>query len=538
MRSHEGGLHMNPKRVRLFALMACIAIVGVACKSGSGAGAAVTGGGGGTIVHGTTDSIVSLDPAGQYDLGSAQISYQVYDTLLEIPPQGTQPEPALATECSYDDPQTYRCTLRSGVTFQDGSGMTSDDVLFSMKRNIEIDDPNGACSLLVDLAPCGKWNDRAVETPDPQTVVFHLAQPDADFPQILTTTAAFIVPSDAYQEKKEQADGSIIGTGRYKMVQYRAGEQVVLEANPDFWGDPPLNDRVIVQYFDKSSALKLALEQGDVDVGWRTFTPTDVAAMQNEEGLNVLTGPGAEIRYMGFNTSLSPGDEIAVRKAAAMTVDRNAIAQNVYNGTVQPLWSMVPSALPGHVDAFKEVYGDAPDVAGATQVLSDAGIKTPVPIEIWWTPTHYGDSSADEYAEIKRALEGSGLFDVTLKSTEWEEYTTAAVTDQYPAFQLGWFPDYPDPDNYVFTFYSKSSYLNDHYSNPKIESLLADERATTDQDQRVKDFEKIQRIGAEDVPLIPIWEAQQLAVARDGVSGVEQTLDVAYIFRYWLITKA
>ena len=90
----------------------------------------------------------------------------------------------------------------------------------------------------------------------------------------------------------------------------------------------------------------------------------------------------------------------------------------------------------------------------------------------------------------------------------------------------------------MFTFYSKSSYLNDHYSNPKIESLLADERATTDQDQRVKDFEKIQRIGAEDVPLIPIWEAQQLAVARDGVSGVEQTLDVAYIFRYWLITKA
>ena len=127
-----------------------------------------------------------------------------------------------------------------------------------------------------------------------------------------------------------------------------------------------------------------------------------------------------------------------------MTVDRQAIVHNVYNDTVAPLWSMVPSALSGHVDAFKDLYGDAPDIPGATKTLKDAGITTPVPLEIWWTPTHYGDSSADEYAEIKRSLEASGLFTVTLKSTEWDTYITAALTDQYPQYQLGWFPDYPD----------------------------------------------------------------------------------------------
>jgi peptide/nickel transport system substrate-binding protein len=294
---------------------------------------------------------------------------------------------------------------------------------------------------------------------------------------------------------------------------------------------------VIVQYFDKSSALKLALEQGEVDVGWRTFTPTDVESLRGNADLNVLTGPGAEIRYMGFNLDLPPGDEAAVRQAVAMTVDRQAIVDNVYNGTVAPLWSMVPSALDGHVDAFKELYGDAPDVDGATKLLSDAGVSTPVPIEIWWTPTHYGDSSADEYAEIQRALEGSGLFTVTLKSTEWDQYSEAAVTDQYPAFQLGWFPDYPDADNYIYTFYSNSSYLNNHYSNDEIQKLLADERRTTDQSKRVADFEKIQMLGAEDVPTIPIWEGTQLAVALPNVTGVEETLDVAYIFRYWLIGK-
>ena len=489
-----------------------------------------------TIIHGTTDSVVSLDPAGQYDLGSAQIGYQIYDTLLAVPPQGNDAEPSLAESCDYEDATTYTCTLRAGATFSDGSELTSEDVAYSLQRNIEINDPNGACSLLIAIADCGKWNPKAVDTPDPTTVTFNLREPDATWPFILTTSAAMIVP-DSYPPDELQPDEQSIGSGHYALTEYRPGEQAVLEANPNYWGDSAANSRVIVQYFDKSSALKLALEQGEVDVGWRTFTPTDVESMRGNEDLNVLTGPGAEIRYMGFNLNLPPGEEAAVRTAVAMTVDRQAIVDNVYNGTVAPLWSMVPSALDGHVDAFKDLYGEAPDVDGATKVLSDAGVSTPVPIEVWWTPTHYGDSSADEYAEIQRALEESGLFTVTLKSTEWDQYSEAAVTDQYPAYQLGWFPDYPDADNYVYTFYSKTSYLNNHYSNDEVQRLLAEERATTDQAKRVAAFEEIQRIGAEDVPMIPIWEGTQLAVALPTVTGVEETLDVAYIFRYWLIGK-
>lgn len=490
-----------------------------------------------TIIHGTTDSIVAIDPAGQYDLGSAQIGYQIFDTLLAVPPQSNKAEPSLADSCEYDDPVTYTCTLHPMVTFSDGSELTSEDVAYSFQRNIEIDDPNGACSLLIAIADCGKWDTGAIDTPDASTVTFNLRNPDATWPFVLTSSAGMIVP-DTYPGDELQPDGENIGSGHYMISEYRAGEQVVLEANPNYWGDPAANSRVIVQYFDKSSALKLALEEGSVDVGWRTFTPTDVESMRSNADLNVLTGPGAEIRYLGFNTSLSPGDDLAVRQAAAMTVDRQAIVDNVYNGTVSPLWSMVPSALAGHVDAFKDEYGDAPDVDGATKVLSDAGVQTPVPIEIWWTPTHYGDSSADEYAEIQRALEGSGLFSVTLRSTEWDQYSNAAVTDQYPAYQLGWFPDYPDADNYVYTFYAKTSYLNNHYANSKVQKLLADERSTTDQGQRETDFEEIQRIGAQDVPMIPIWEGTQLAVALTNVTGVEETLDVAYIFRYWLIGKS
>ena len=216
----------------------------------------------------------------------------------------------------------------------------------------------------------------------------------------------------------------------------------------------PKNDQAIIQYFDKASALKLAVEQGDVDIAYRSLSPTDIEDLENADGVNVVSGQGAEIRYLVFNLDLQPGDndaqKLAIRQAVAQTIDRQSIADNVYNGTVKPLYSMVPQGLAVR-DRRRSTtqYGDGPDVDAAKQTLADAGVKTPVPLEIWYTPSHYGASSGDEYAEIKRQLDDSGLFDVTLKSTEWNQYSEAAFTDKYPIYQLGWFPDYPDADDYV-----------------------------------------------------------------------------------------
>ncbi len=531
---------------RLLALLAALTLVAAACSGdedegdgeGEGPGESPAPVEDVTIIHGTTDSVVSLDPAGSYDLGSWQVIYQVHNGLLEIPADQAVPEPALAESCEFEDPQTYTCTLRQGVTFHDGSEFTAEDVVLSLQRNIELDDPNGACPLLAAIADCGTWTGNEITTPDDYTVTFNLRAPDATWPFILTTPATYIVPSDAYAVDALQPDDQMIGTGRYRQVEYRPGEQLVLEANPDYWGEPPANSRVFVQYFDRSSALKLAIEQGEVDVAWRSFTPTEAEDLRGAEGVQVLTGPGAEIRYMVFNLSFDPVSELAVRQAVAMTIDRQAIVENVYNSTVEPLYSMVPRGLEGHVDAFAEVYGEGSDVAGAEQALADAGIDTPVPLEIWWTPTHYGDASADEYAEIERALEGSGLFDVTLESTEWDAYSEAAFTDRYPVYQLGWFPDYVDADNYTASFYAEASFLNIHYSNPRVEEILAAEKASTDPAERVALFEELQQIAAEEVPIIPIWQGFQLAAARDGVTGVEDTLDPSFIFRYWAISKA
>jgi peptide/nickel transport system substrate-binding protein len=496
------------------------------------------GGGGGTIVHGTTDQPVSYDPAGSYDLPSWNVIYNVIPGLLALPPGGNQPEPELAESCKFDNPSTYTCTLRDGLKFSDGSDLTSEDVKASFDRVNRINDTNGPSSLFGSLyKEAGKVTGQEVEVVDDKTVTFHLNRPDSTWPFIMTTGGGGIVPSE-YPPNKLQPDKQAIGAGPYKLAEYRPGEQTVLEKNDDYFGDAPKNDRVIIQYFDKSSALKLAVENGEVDIAYRNLTPTEIKDLRSANGLSVVEGNGTEIRYMVFNTKLAPGKDLAVRKAMAYVIDRQAIADNVYNGTVQPLYSMVPQGIAGHIDAFKTMYGATPNKAKAAALLKAAGIKTPVQAEIWWTPSHYGDSSADEYAEIKRALDGSGLFKVQLKSTEWDQYSEAYAEDQYPIFQLGWFPDYPDPDNYLVPFYSTDNFLKNHYSNKRVDALLTHQKASTDQAKREDDFRQVQTIAAQDVPIIPLWQGKQIAAVRDGITGVDKTFDPSFQFRYWLIEKS
>jgi peptide/nickel transport system substrate-binding protein len=510
-----------------------VALIGVLAAAVAGCGS--SSGGNSVIIRGTTDQPVSYDPAGAYDLPSYDVIYAIYQNLMTIPAGQSTPIPEAAQKCEYTDNnnQTYECTLKPDLKFSDGTPLTSKDVVFSFERNVKIADPNGGSSLLANM--------KSVEANGPDKVIFHLKAPDATWPFILTTGSAAIVP-DSYPANKLQNSNNVIGSGRYALQSYDPGTQTVLTKSDSYTGsDPAKNDKVIIQYYKTSSDLALALKNGEVNIAYRSLSPTDLNSLKNQSGIQIVSGNGIEIRYLVFNENLQPGataaQKLAIRQAVAYTVDRQAIASKVYDGTVEPLYSMVPQGLKYATKPFETTYGSSPDVAKAKQVLQQAGVKTPVPMEIWYTPSHYGPVSADEYAEIKSQLDDSGLFDVTLKSTEWNQYSTAAFTDKYPVYQLGWFPDYPDADDYTASFYSKDSFLNDHYSNPEMEKLLAQEKATTNESQRAKAFSQIQDLGAKDAPTIPIWQGKQVAAAQDDIHGIELTFDPSFIFRYWLITK-
>jgi peptide/nickel transport system substrate-binding protein len=519
-------------RVRGIAAVTSVAAALLVGLSGCGGG----DGEGGTIIRGTIDVPTSYDPAGAYDLPSYDVLTNVYQNLLTIPPGGSKPVPEAAESCDFTDNKstTFECTMKDGLKFSDGSPLTAEDVKFSFDRNVGIADPNGASSLLTNL--------KSTEAPDDKTVIFHLKEPDVTWPALLTAMSFAIVPSDVFPKDKLQPDDKVIGSGRYTVASYEPGQQTVLEKNPEYTGDdPPENDRAIIQYFDKSSALKLAVEQGDVDIAYRNLSPTEYDDLKQGGEVDVIGGKGIEIRYLVFNEDLQPGDndaqKLAIRRAVAYTIDRDAIVNHVYSGTVQPLYSMIPQGLDYAEEPFKDEYGESPDLDAAKAELQKAGVKTPISLEIWYTPSHYGPVSADEYAEIKHQLEDSGLFTVTLKSTEWTQYSEAALTDKYPQYQLGFFPDYPEPDDYAYNLWGSQAFLNDHYSNPQVDKLLAQERATSDTATREKAFAGIQKIAAADAPTIPVWQGGQVAAVRDDIHGVEETFDPAFLFRFWTITK-
>jgi peptide/nickel transport system substrate-binding protein len=523
-----------------------LAVALAACggNSDSSGGTSSASGVGSPWILGTTDTVTALDPAGSYDLGSSTLEYNLYQTLVTVPPNSTQIVGDAAKSCTYDDPTTLTCKLNPGEKFSNGDALTSADVKYSFERAIKIQDANGAAIYLLgsitDTAKDGTvtLNKGAIETPDDTTVVFHLDHPDTTFQYVLTYPgAAAIVDQDVFPADKKLADDQIIGSGPYKLSQYKAGDQAVLELNSNYTGpNTGKSPQVFVKYYTEPSALKLAVQNGEVDVAWRSLAPTDVTSLKKDSNVTVATGKGSEIRYWVWNLNSGIGKQTAVRQAAAQIIDRDAIAKDAYDGTVDPLYSIVPPGYGGANQAFKTQYG-APDKAKAAKILKDAGISTPVNITVGWTPTHYGPATEDEANEFQRQLEASGLFKVTLKSTEWEQYQTIYKQSAYDMWILGWFPDYPDGDDYLSPFLVDGGFFANGYHNAQANKLVAQEQGTDDQAKREKIFGQLQDIAAKDVPFIPSWVGQNTAVYGAGMKGVEDTLDPSFIFRFWLVTK-
>ncbi|GAB3597372.1 ABC transporter substrate-binding protein [Microbacterium tumbae] len=539
----------NSTRSRLGLAIGAIGVTSLVlagCANGGGG----NGGGdaaGGDIIVGTTDKVTTLDPAGSYDNGSLAVQIQVFPYLVNTDYNSTEVVPDLAESAEFTSPTEYTVTLPEGLTWANGNDLTSSDVKFSFDRNVAIADPNGASSLLYNLD--------SVETPDDTTVVFHLkTENDQVFPFILTSFPGAIVDEETFSATELTPDQDIVDAnafgGPYAISSWDFNKAVEFTPNESYQGliDAPANDSVVLQYFAESSNLKLAVQEGDVDVAYRSLSATDIEDLAGNDDVQVIDGPGGEIRYIVFNFNTQPygastpdadaAKALAVRQAVADLVDRDAISEQVYKGTYTPLYSYVPEGFAGATEALKGLYGDgdgAPDADKAAATLEAAGVETPVKLSLQYSPDHYGPSSGDEYALVEAQLEESGLFDVDLKSTEWVQYSEDRTADVYPAYQLGWFPDYSDADNYLTPFFLKENFLGNHYDNAEVNDLILQQAVETDPDTRTADIEKIQELVAQDLSTIPLLQGAQVAVAGTSVDGV--VLDASFKLRFASITN-
>ncbi|MFD0357414.1 ABC transporter substrate-binding protein [Streptomyces sp. NPDC127110] len=487
------------------------------------------------ITVGTMSAPSTLDPAAAWD-GSWELYRNVYQTLLAFPTGSTKPQPDAAQTCEFTDAANtaYRCTLRKGLKFSDGEVLDAKAVKHSLDRIRTINHKSGPAGLFNSLDK--------IEAPDALTVVFHLKTPDATFPYVLGSPAASLVAPKEYPANKVRQDNKVVGSGPYVLTSYTEGGEAVLGRNENYTGFANRqNDGVTIRYFADSKKMIAALKGKEIDATYRGLSAAEIKDLQtpasHAQGVQVVENVGAEIRYLVFNPSDPQVNKPAVRQAIAQIIDRGAIVSKVYQGTAEPLYSMVPKGVVGHKTPFYDIYGN-PDVAKAKKILTTAGITQKVELTFWYTTDRYGASTADEFTEIKRQLEESELFKINLRGQPWKTFQEGYQNGQYPVFGRGWFPDFPDPDNFIAPFVGKENAVGTPYEPAKIQNeLLPRSRREGDRSAGVREFEEAQQIFAQDVRLLPLWQGKLYVGAREDIAGAERALDPQTAMQMWELRR-
>lgn len=468
------------------------------------------------LVIGTTDDIAKLDPADAYSFHDWDLLRATGDALLGFVPGQTELEPRLAVDFPEvsEDGMTYTFTLRDDIAYPDGTVLTAENYAASVTRTLSLEgDP---IALVSSIA--------SVEAGEGNTVTFTLNEPNPLF--LFQSALTPLIPANpnVFAEGEitnfPEADGIgvVPGVGPYQVVDYVVGEQTVLEVNPNYYGDTPNFDRIIFVYYEESAQLDLAIENGEVDIAWRSVTRTEVERLSGIEGLETLTLPG-RIQYMVINHELVTDENI--KKGIATAINRDDIVDRALNGLASPLYSMVPPGFAGANEAFLDAYGFG-DAAAAREFFEAAGgtEDAPLELEFWYPPNRYGGEVGPAMELIKAQVEETGVVTVTLQTAEWSTYVPAATGGEYPIFFLGWFFDFPDSDNYIqpFAQCEISNGLGVNFCDPAIDELITAQRNLVDSPaEREAVLVELQNAYAEAVVTIPLWAGEDHLIYNTNV---------------------
>ncbi|MFF8597103.1 ABC transporter substrate-binding protein [Streptomyces sp. NPDC015220] len=530
---------MNRKTLVLPAVVGLLAPVLAAC-GGSDSGSKS----GGAIVVGTTDRFTAskeepapFDPAYAYDVGTWNVLRQTVQTLMTTPKGDGDPVPEAAEKCGFTDSgnERYACTLREGLQFANGDKITAADVKYSIDRAraIKTDTNVGALLSTVDT----------VETQGDREVIFHLNTADATFPYKLSTPVAGIVNPKNYEKNKLRDGFAVDGSGPYTMKADVKNDELVdavFTKNPKYKGTLTLNnDKVEIRSFADADAMGAALNKGDIDVMTRTMSPEQIQKLSNASGgkVDLVEMPGLEIRYLGFNTDAPSVKDKAVRQAMARVVNRSELVAKVYGSQAEPLYSLVPATVTGHSNSFFNMYGD-PSVSKAKSLLEKAGITTPVKLTLNYTNDHYGSATKKEFEVLQQQLNSSGLFDVSIKGIDWKIFRPAEQKGTYDVYGMGWFPDFPDADNFIAPFLDKDNMLGSPYANGRIRNeLIPQSRRQADRLSASASLTEIQDRVADDVPVLPLWQGKQYIAARDDITGAAYAINSSATLQLWQLGR-
>jgi 4-phytase/acid phosphatase/peptide/nickel transport system substrate-binding protein len=490
-----------------------IAILRIALAAGASllatAGTAGAQRQGGSITLGTELDISGLDPVkvGVFDTAALMAAALIFDTLTARDSNG-HVVPKLAVSWIHsDDYRTWMLKLRSGVAFHDGTPFNAAAVAWKYARH---KDPKNhcACAFLIQFID-------EVEAVDDLTVVFHLRDPFVEFPALLSFPAPnnIIYSPSATQKLGDGYNRHPVGTGPFMLKSWTAGDRMVVERNPNYWnkGHPYL-DRVELRPLPDQHARFASLLSGASDLIWDDEYDSDnlLRAKQNPS-LTVYTHAGSGAQPYAFNTKLAPFDDVRVRQALVMAVDRKAMSQIVTNGLSRP------ASNPYGDGSWVKCEDDGAlpfDPEKAKQLIKDYGKPVQFKLIVSATPRgrtigqvlqHFWKRvGADaEIEQLEQAIVPARGFARQFQITPWR------------------MPDFPDPEPGMYSlFHTGSPAALANYSNPELDALLARARSTADRAKRTEDYCAISRIINREAIWFFTFQNAFYAVAKKRLKGL------------------
>ena len=473
-------------------------------------------------------------------------SRTIYDRLVEFEHGGTAVIPGLAESWEVsEDGLTYTFKLRAGVKFHTTPYFTptrelnADDVIFSIERQLKEDNPwyaylEGLSWDYFQGMDMPKFI-ASIEKVDDLTVKLTLTEPNAPMIANLGMDFASIV-SKEYADQLAAAGNLAdfankpIGTGAFTFVDYQTDAVIRYAAFADYWRGKVAIDDLIFAITTDPAVRAQKLKAGECDI-MSYPAPADIADLQADPNLSVLEQEGLNIGYLSYNTTVAPMDNVNVRKALTMAINKPAIIDAVYEGAGQDAKNLIPPTMWSYDDA---IPADVYDPEGAKKLLDEAGV-TGLTIDLWAMPVSRPyNPNAQRVAELVQADWAAVGVTANIVTYEWTEYRERGKAPDRPgAFQIGWTGDNGDPDNFFATLFSCSAIGVSNYSswcNEDFEAAIQDAKKVSDQAERAALYTKAQEIFKAEEPAMTLAHSKVFMPMNKRVIGY--TMDPLGIHRF------
>ncbi len=489
-----------------------------------------------TLVYCSEGSPENFLPSVNTTGTSFDVNVHIYSNLTQFEYGGTKVTAnGLAERWDVSsDGLTYTFHLRKGVkwhtskTYKPTRDFNADDIIFTFERQWKDTNPY----FKVTSSNHTYFNDmglqknlKAIEKVDDYTVRFVLNKPEAPFLANVAMQFAGI-QSKEYADAMlkvgtpEKVDQEPIGTGPYYLVQYQKDAIVRFKAFPEYYQGKAAIDDLVFAITPDASVRWAKLQKGECHV-MAYPNPADIEAMKNNASITVLSQPGLNVGYLAWNTQKQPFDDVRVRKALNMSINKKALVETVYLDTGIPAVNPIPPTLWSYNESIKD---DPYDPEAAKKLLAEAGVKD-LAIDLWALPVQRPYMpNGRRTAELMQADLAKVGVKAEIKSYEWGEYRKRLQNGEHMSGQFGWTGDNGDPDNFLNTLLGCDAAVQGggniaKWCNQDFQKLVSDAKVITDTAKRTELYSKAQEIFKKEAPWFTIAHAVQIGPIRKEVTG-------------------